>query len=54
MQVPTDAHVMDLVFLDSSDSHGGFYDNNKGLDYHIPGALSSAIATRHPSCAPLC
>ncbi|GAB4813944.1 hypothetical protein N2152v2_000990, partial [Parachlorella kessleri] len=35
-EVPSDAHVMDLVFLDSSDSHGGFYDNNKGVDYHMP------------------
>lgn len=33
---PTDAHTLDLVFSDSGELTGGFYDNNKGLDYHIP------------------
>lgn len=27
---------MDLVFSDSGDMHGGFFDNNGGLDYHLP------------------
>ncbi|KAK9830489.1 hypothetical protein WJX72_012015 [[Myrmecia] bisecta] len=36
LQVPSDAHVMDLVFSDVGDMHGGFYDSNNGLDYHIP------------------
>jgi starch synthase len=27
---------MDVVFSDSGDQHGGFYDNNGGLDYHLP------------------
>lgn len=35
LQVPPDAQVMDLVFSDTGDLHGGFYDNNGGLDYHI-------------------
>jgi hypothetical protein len=35
VQVPMDAHVMDLVFTDTGDAHGGFYDSNGGLDYHI-------------------
>lgn len=35
-QVPKDAHVIDLVFSDTGDLHGGFHDNNGGLDYHIP------------------
>jgi hypothetical protein len=33
--VPKDAHVLDVVFSDS-DSGGGFFDSNGGLDYHIP------------------
>lgn len=36
IQTPADAHVLDLVFSDSGDLHGGFYDNNGGLDYHVP------------------
>lgn len=35
-QVPKDAHFIDLVFSDTGDQHGGFFDNNGGLDYHIP------------------
>ena len=27
---------MDLVFSDTGDLHGGFYDNNNGMDFHIP------------------
>ena len=27
--------MLDLVFLDSDDAHGGFYDTNRGLDYHV-------------------
>ncbi|KAL4419296.1 hypothetical protein ABPG77_001628 [Micractinium sp. CCAP 211/92] len=36
VQVPEDAHVVDFAFLDTRDQQTGFYDNNKGLDYHIP------------------
>ncbi|KAL6784007.1 SSS3B [Auxenochlorella protothecoides x Auxenochlorella symbiontica] len=36
IQVPRAAHVLDLVFLDSGDAHGGFTDDNRGLDYHLP------------------
>lgn len=35
VEVPKDAQVMDVVFSDTGDLQGGFYDNNKGLDYHI-------------------
>lgn len=34
MQVPADAHVLDVVFNDGENST--FFDNNGGLDYHIP------------------
>ncbi|CAD7701776.1 unnamed protein product [Ostreobium quekettii] len=36
VEVPKEAHVMDLVFSDTGDLHGGFYDSNNGLDFHIP------------------
>lgn len=36
VQVPEDAHVMDLVFSDTGEQVGGFYDNNNTLDYHVP------------------
>lgn len=36
MQVPKDAWMMDMVFSDTGDAHGGFYDSNNGLDYHVP------------------
>jgi hypothetical protein len=29
--VPADAQFMDMVFSDTGDLHGGFYDNNGGL-----------------------
>lgn len=35
-QVPADAWSMDMVFSDTGDLHGGFYDNNSGVDYHAP------------------
>lgn len=35
VEVPQDAYVMDVVFSDTGEKHGGFYDNNNGLDYHI-------------------
>lgn len=38
IDVPPDALVADLVFLDSDNITSGFYDNNNGLDYHIPTA----------------
>lgn len=34
LQVPADAHVLDVVFNDGENST--FFDNNGGLDYHIP------------------
>ena len=42
VQVPSDASVMDMVFADSGEMHGGFVDNNKGLDYHVPVSGSSS------------
>jgi starch synthase len=36
VDVPADALVADLVFLDSENISSGFYDNNGGLDYHVP------------------
>lgn len=27
---------MDMVFSDTGDLHGGFYDSNAGVDYHVP------------------
>lgn len=36
VQIPEDAHVIDIVFSDSASDVGGFYDNNGGLDYHVP------------------
>lgn len=35
IDIPADAHMIDLSFLDSQDKHGGFFDTNKGLGYHI-------------------
>ena len=35
IDIPADAHTVDLSFADSSDLHGGFYDTNNGLGYHI-------------------
>lgn len=46
MQVPHDAWSMDMVFSDSGDLHGGFYDNNAGVDYHIP--IANPSVTRPP------
>ncbi|GMH33457.1 hypothetical protein BSKO_01291 [Bryopsis sp. KO-2023] len=34
--IPKDAHIMDLVFTDTGNLHGGFSDDNHGFDYHIP------------------
>jgi hypothetical protein len=36
VKVPEDALVADFVFLDSNNEQAGFYDNNNGLDYHVP------------------
>ena len=41
LQVPEDAWMMDMVFSDTGDAHGGFYDSNNGLDYHVPVAGGS-------------
>jgi starch synthase len=35
-QVPEDAWSLDAVFSDTGDLHGGFFDNNAGVDYHVP------------------
>ncbi|CAL8472333.1 g11876 [Coccomyxa elongata] len=43
VQVPADAWSMDMVFSDTGDLHGGFYDNNSGVDYHVP-IVGSSIA----------
>jgi len=50
VDVPADAHIIDLVFQDSADLHGGFVDDNRGLDYHVPvsGASSSNSANGRP------
>jgi starch synthase len=34
---------MDMVFSDTGDLHGGFYDNNAGVDYHVPVASASVL-----------
>ncbi len=34
-----------MVFSDTGDAHGGFYDANNGLDYHVPVA-GGAVAPR--------
>jgi len=36
LKVPEDACLIDMIFSDSGDMQGGFFDNNKGFDYHIP------------------
>lgn len=46
LQVPQDAHTVDIVLSDSGDDAAGFFDNNDGLDYHIPVTSSSRPA--HP------
>jgi starch synthase len=43
VDVPADAHIVDLVFQDSADLHGGFVDDNRGLDYRVP--ISGASST---------
>ncbi len=42
MQIPKEAAVMDLVFSDSGEAGGGFFDNNNGLEYHFPITGSSS------------
>eukprot|EP00892_Ulva_mutabilis_P005442 jgi/Ulvmu1/326/UM001_0330.1 len=44
--VPADALIGDFVFLDSANEHSGFYDNNNGLDYHVP--VTGATGTLPP------
>lgn len=36
---------MDMVFSDTGDLQGGFYDSNGGLDYHVPvsGGVGAAV-----------
>lgn len=36
LQLPDDAHSLELTFADSAEGRGGFLDDNGGLDYHIP------------------
>ena len=47
LDVPADAHTLDLVFTDSAGA-GGFADDNGGLDYHVPveGAAGAAPALK--------
>ena len=48
-RVPEDAHVLDAVFTDTdggSSAGSGFYDNNGGLDYHVP--VVGADPAKHP------
>jgi starch synthase len=50
-KVPEDAHVLDAVFSDAGDDGAsgggsGFFDNNGGLDYHIP--VVGADPAKHP------
>ena len=46
VQVPKDAWSMDMVFSDSGDLQAAFYDNNSGVDYHVPVTGSSASPPR--------
>jgi starch synthase len=48
VDVPADAHIVDLVFQDSADLHGGFVDDNRGLDYHIPVTGASSTSSARP------
>ena len=43
VEIPSDAHFVDLVFQDSPDTHGGFLDNNRGVDYHLPVAGAAGV-----------
>lgn len=36
VNLPADAHVLDVVFTDNESTNAAFIDNNGGLDYHIP------------------
>lgn len=36
VKVPLDAYMMDFVFSERGDEHGGLYDNRNGMDYHVP------------------
>lgn len=45
VDIPADAHILDLVFQDSADLHGGFIDDNRGLDYHVPVSGASSIGS---------
>ena len=42
-QVPADAQFMDMVFSDTGDLHGGFYDNNGGLVRRLPSSSASCL-----------
>lgn len=35
VKVPLDAYMMDFVFSERGDEHGGLYDNRNGMDYHV-------------------
>jgi starch synthase len=51
VDVPADAHIVDLVFQDSADLHGGFVDDNRGVDYHVPvtgAATTASTASARP------
>uniref|UniRef100_A0A0C9RME5 starch synthase n=1 Tax=Wollemia nobilis TaxID=56998 RepID=A0A0C9RME5_9CONI len=36
VKVPLDTYMMDFVFSERGDEHGGLYDNRNGIDYHVP------------------
>ena len=42
---------MDMVFSDTGDLHGGFYDSNAGVDYHVPVRGGAASAPPAAGCA---
>ncbi|XP_058200425.1 starch synthase 3, chloroplastic/amyloplastic [Rhododendron vialii] len=44
VKVPLDAYVMDFVFSERED--GGIFDNNSGMDYHIP--VSGGVVQESP------
>lgn len=55
LQVLADAQFMDMVFSDTGDLHGGFYDNNGGLVRLTASAFRSDFPpdiSPHPASRP--
>lgn len=56
INVPADAHVLDVVFTDSVEQKSAFVDNNGSLDYHIPiqggRGVMPGLNVSHPSTGP--